>query len=274
MSKMRHGFTLVEVALFLAVTGLLFAGVMIGVQNSIWQQRYNDTVQNFTNFLRNIYSEVSNPQSPGDGRSDRAIYGKLVSFGQRYGLDGDKLSDSDQKIYVYDVVGDIDTSKISTGSVAEMLKKLNANVVIEEKNESGVTVGATLAGIVESYSPVWGSVIETTSDKENALFEGSILVVRHPEFGTINTLVSEEVIDVNNIIKLADYGTFDYGEVDELLTSKLDTSFKLEEVNFCVNPYGMGESGTAKRNIRIIKNARNSSGVEIIELDSENNPCL
>ena len=83
MSKMRRGFTLIEVALFLAVTGLLFAGVMVGVQNSIWQQRYNDTVQNFANFLRNVYSEVSNPQSSGNGRSEElAIYGKLISFGE------------------------------------------------------------------------------------------------------------------------------------------------------------------------------------------------
>ena len=36
----KRGFTMIEVALFLAITGALFAGVTVGVQNSIFQQRY------------------------------------------------------------------------------------------------------------------------------------------------------------------------------------------------------------------------------------------
>lgn len=300
MSKMRRGFTLIEVALFLAVTGLLFAGVMVGVQNSIWQQRYNDTVQNFANFLRNVYSEVSNPQSPGDGRSDRAIYGKLISFGQSYGLGGgeeDKLAAGEQKIFVYDVVGDVDASKVGTGSVTEVLKKLDANVVIGEKESDQYDnwVYATPAGIVESYSPIWSSAIERTKREDDAedynLYKGSILIVRHPKSGTINTLVSDGdddantidgdggVIDVNNTV-----GTFNSGNgsmesmaaIKSLLTDRLDT-FKAKEVNFCINPYGVGESGTVRHNIRIIKNARNASGVEIIDLDrdgEDGNKCV
>ena len=60
MRKNKLGFTLIEVSLFLAITGLLFLGVTLGVQNSIYQQRYNDAVQSFANFLGNIYDEVLN----------------------------------------------------------------------------------------------------------------------------------------------------------------------------------------------------------------------
>ena len=278
MSKIRHGFTLIEVALFLAVTGLLFVGVMVGVQNSIWQQRYNDTVQNFTNFLRNVYSEVSNPQSLGNGRSDRAIYGKLISFGQRYGLDGEELGEEEQKIYVYDVVGDADASKVGTGSVTEMLAKLNANVVIEEESgEDDGVIDVTPAGIVESYSPVWGSVVEMAKKEgventDNNLYEGSILIARHPKSGTVNTLVSDTVINVNETLENA-RKTGIYADIDGLLIDNLDT-FELEDADFCVNPYGIGEKGTMKRNIRIVKNARNSSGVEMVDLDGdESNKC-
>ncbi len=276
MSKMRRGFTLIEVALFLAVTGLLFAGVMVGVQNSIWQQRYNDTVQNFANFLRNVYSEVSNPQSSGNGRSEElAIYGKLISFGEKRGLDGAELDANTQKVFVYDVVGDVNAAKVGSGSIIELLEKLDANAVVRTKDK-GVTVNAKLAGIVESYSPIWGSVIEAAKgDSEHAannnLYKGSILIVRHPKSGAINTLVSDNVIEVNETLKYADWSS-SYGYIDELLTSKLST-FRLEDANFCVNPYGIGENGTTKRNIRIVKNARNSSGVEIIDLDSENDKC-
>ena len=86
MKKARRGFTLIEISFFLALTGALFVGIVAGTQNSLWQQKYNDSVQSFTNFLRDAYAQVANPQGIGDGRSDRAIYGKLIVFGQEYDL--------------------------------------------------------------------------------------------------------------------------------------------------------------------------------------------
>ena len=68
MSK-KHGFTIIEVSLFLAITALLFVGITVGTQNSINQQRYADSVNSFADFLRNVYSQVSNPQSAGKGNS-------------------------------------------------------------------------------------------------------------------------------------------------------------------------------------------------------------
>ena len=58
MSIKRKGFTLVEIALFLSITALLFAGIIVGTNNSIAQQRYTDAVQNFTELLRSVYPEV------------------------------------------------------------------------------------------------------------------------------------------------------------------------------------------------------------------------
>ena len=78
MKRNKNGFTIIEVSLFLAITGLLFLSVTLGVQNSIYQQRYNDSVQGFVNFLRNVYNEVLNVQSEGNGRHDKAIYGKMI----------------------------------------------------------------------------------------------------------------------------------------------------------------------------------------------------
>ena len=51
----KKGFTLIEVALFLAITGMLFIGIAAGVQNSIYQQKINDSVQGFAEFLRSVY---------------------------------------------------------------------------------------------------------------------------------------------------------------------------------------------------------------------------
>lgn len=275
MKHKKFGFTLIEVSLFLAITGMLFAGIAIGVTNSIWQQRFNDTTQNFAEFLRSIYSEVSNPQSIGSGRSEFAIYGKLVVFGETVGLDGQDLDLNEvQKVFVYDVIGSASGS--GTGDAATMLGDLGVNVIKavdwwDSAHSRIKTVDP--AGIVESYSPRWASAVEKTGS--NTVFTGSILVVRHPRSGTINTLVSDEVIEVNKIVREANHafatpgGSYSYAGT---LSSKLST-FTEKEIDFCVNPYGINETSSLRRNIRLVKNARNASGVEIIDLDGNENVC-
>ena len=270
MKRTRRGFTLIEVSFFLALTGVLFISIALGTQNSLWQQKYNDTVQNFTNFLRTAYSQVANPQGIGDGRSDRAIYGKLIVFGQEYDLKGEKIPKDEQRFFIYDVVGD--ATAVGTGSVIETFKALNINVVVEEVT-GGVITNVSTAGLADSYMPTWGAVIERTTYTPGAdnNFKGSILIVRHPRSGIINTLYSDRIIAVNEAIKNARLDG-NYDGTRNLVTSKLDY-FSVGEINFCVNPYGMGETGSFRRDIRIVKNARNSSGVEIIDQDSSENHC-
>lgn len=263
MGKMKSGFTLIEVGFFIVITGALFVGIIIGTQNSIWQQKYNDSVQSYTDFLRNVYSGVSNTQGQVDsgGRSDKAIYGKLISFGQKYDLNGEKLpEDGTQKIFVYDVIGDANGEGAST--LSESFVKLGANVFKEGKNGEAV-----IAGMAESYTPIWGAAIENVDGND---YEGTILVVRHPGSGMINTLVysgKNGIININEKIK----GNVQYVDVSKILTELLgdnatETSFfQLEQVDFCLNPYGQGVSSMLRRDIRILQNARNASSVEIID---------
>lgn len=292
------GFTLVEVALFLALTGLLFIGIIAGTGNSIAQQRFYDSTQSFAEFLRSIYSQVSNPEGVGTGRSEEyAIYGKMISFGQHYGLTGEPISGDEQKIFVYDVVGAVKGT--GTGSAANMLYEVGANVaVVAERDGSGTPIRMEVAGIAEAYEPRWGATIETTAVRstnrpENSgpnanIYEGTILVVRHPVSGTINTLVSSAVIEVNEYV-LSDHADTSIDKalrmLEEVLTLPrrnqtppddpymgmnsytVNDAFKVQEVNFCVNPGGMDEEAPLRWNIRLIDNARNASGVETIDRD-------
>ena len=114
MKRIRRGFTLVEVSLFLAITAAIFVSIAVGTQNSIFQQRYNDAVQNFAEFLRSIYSQVTNVQSEGDGRSGYAIYGKLVNF---------EIDNGNNKITTYNVVGEVAEDDLGNDNVLERLKK-------------------------------------------------------------------------------------------------------------------------------------------------------
>ena len=298
MVKFKRGFTLIEVALFLVVTGALFVGITAGVQNSIFQQRYNDSVQNFVEFLRGIYSETTNVQSAGDGRSEQAIYGKLVVFGESEDFAGNCVNGSEEAgdcvnttgaedrnvVFVYDVIGNIG-SNLESGNIIEALKELKANVVtVADKNEDdGSVTSVKAAGVVESYMPKWSAQIEPACTETGCSYEGfkgMVLVVRHPQSGTVYTYYSDEVIDVNEKIRnmnlnlgagvSIDMNVFEYVE-DGTVKNYLD-GFEMERIDFCINPNG-GESGGLRRDVRIIKGARNASGIETIAEDSSNNAC-
>lgn len=244
---------MIEVALFLAVTGLLFVGVTVGVQNSIYQQRYTDAVQSFADFLRNLYSETANVQGIKGGKSNKAIYGKLVSFGESTDLNGDSLDGN--AIYAYDVIGDI--GETETGDALSLLRALNADVVNKEGDE------LKLAGMVEDYRPKWATAIQKTNNFD--LYSGALLIVRHPSSGTIFTFVSDAQLDINNKLRSVS------GNVNkQVLTESLNSSvFTLKTVDYCLNPNGNIES-RMRADVRVARGASNSSGVTIV---SDGNEC-
>lgn len=306
--KKRKGFTLVEVVLFLAVSAMLFVGIIAGTGNSLQQQRYNDSVQNFVEFLRSVYSQVSNPQSVGGGNSDYALYGRLISFGQTVGFDGETTDDAGitgdaQRIYVYDVIGKVDL-KMTSGGLGELIKNLQVSVAKPVEIDGGWKVEP--AGQIETYLTRWSATIENTgkdadgkkiwNNPEDLLYKGSILVIRNPQSGTINTLVNDAVFDINEEIRKYndDRGgpigtarsTIVGGSEESRLREALgkwfmdyygdvnNPNFKPQEVDFCVNPYGVGVTNLGqRRNVRILRNSRNASGVLLIDLDSEDNKC-
>lgn len=285
MSK-RKGFTIIEVIMFMAISAALFIGVAVGMQNSIFQQRYNDTTQSFLEFLRSVYADVLNPQSTGAGNSDIALYGKLIVFGENRDITGDNISGSggDRPIFTYDVVGDADIN-VGAGSITNTLAGLNANVVKIERGTTGKITKVELMG-PEKYTPHFGAYIETTeqdSNGNNTLYEGSILIARHPGSGTVNTLKLNVPIQVNDEVRSATATIASGGNptsIETLLTKYLNGSaaeqFEVGEIDFCINPYAetMPSNAVSKRNIRIMENARNASGIELIDLDSSENRCI
>lgn len=266
----HKGFTFIEISLFLAVTAALFIGVALGVNNSIFQQQYNDTTQSFFEFLRSVYSEVSNPQSVGEGNSSYAIYGKLIVFGESVDILGDAVPEDEQQIFTYDVIGSAESG--NTGGIKELLKGLGVNVAMVTRDSANKINGISLSTPVK-YAPHWESSIETI---DGDVVEKSILVVRHPRSGTINTLVYDDVIEVNKTVIDAQSSCMmqsTCNAVTNLITDIMD-SFNVNEMDFCVNPYGLKISGaTPRRDIRILENARNASSVQLMELEGDENRC-
>lgn len=63
MGDKQKGFTIIEVILFVAISGLLTSMLMVGVSMSINRQQYRDSVQSYAGFLRSEYSKVVNVEN-------------------------------------------------------------------------------------------------------------------------------------------------------------------------------------------------------------------
>lgn len=264
MKGFKRGFTLVEVSLFLAITAAVFVGIAIGTQNSIFQQRYNDSVQSFAEFLRTVYSQVKNVQNgEGRGNSKQAIYGKLVTFGEEDDFNGD--GNTKNAIFTYNVIGNV--SGPESGDIMNQLASLGANVVYA--NDSGEY---EFAGYNESYVPRWGAEIQTTAGWNGTGyqdFKGALLIVRHPSSGVVYTKVlTDETIEVNKTIReTGGNGQEVVAAVQGVLQSALN-SFETKVVDFCVNPNG-NERSALRRDVRLARGLRNASGIQIITDERE-----
>ena len=270
MKHKKFGFTLLEMAIFLAMTGILFVGIIVGTQGSIRQQKYNDSVQSFVNFWKDIYASVANTQNynGGQGRTNQAIYGKLVVFGQKSGLSSS--SDFDERmVFTYDVIGDATVS--TTGTALEVLYELGSvpkNYINVVTFENGSVYSS---GAADSYLPTWGAEIQ---NEDGDLFKGSILVVRHPRSGVINTYKSKDsnVLNVNEMLRCNKEEQVNNFLRDALFKNK-NPLFEIGDVNFCINSEDIGLDMNRRVDIKLVENARNIAGIEVLSFDNSENAC-
>ncbi|MDO5481072.1 MAG: hypothetical protein Q4F60_01855 [Candidatus Saccharibacteria bacterium] len=207
LRKHRVGFTIIEVSLFLAITALLFVAIATTTRSRIETQRYNEAINDYVEFLHNVYSEVENtqnvaPPSAGrkctsdsnvdieksfSGQSDCAFYGKVIIFGE----DG---NGNYNKITVADLVGE-------TIEHGESLEKRFDDLSPEVKNlgKSADDIFGSLlavhagiyynpgefAGNHYEYKISYNYRVENTSGD---LYNGTLIIARAPSDNQIHTL--------------------------------------------------------------------------------------
>jgi type II secretory pathway pseudopilin PulG len=105
----QGGFTIIEIMLFIAVSGLLLGVTVFGTYNMIFSSRFTDTISSAASFLQTQYEEARSGVRPvgttancgdvsvGAGKSDQVLIGKAIIFGYQ---------DSAQLIRSYYVLGD------------------------------------------------------------------------------------------------------------------------------------------------------------------------
>ena len=196
-TQVNQGFTIIETMLVLAVTGLMIAGLLVGLGSSISNQRYLDSVSSFKSLLQDQYSQIDNVTNDRDnnwscgvsatpvesqnggiapGQSDCVLLGRYV------GVVGDKIT-------MATVVGYPNTAATSTATIASV--------------RDNYTLGISTSSI-EQTSLEWGARIAwpKESDAEQVLSSArslAVLMIRSPEDGTTYTFTSDTVNEIDSV---------------------------------------------------------------------------
>lgn len=306
----KNGFTLVEISLVLGIAALMLIGFMSGIAATINRQRYTDATNDFADFLRRMYSETINVQNSRSGslftynngeeefyycnlagisahesgelstssqetdglpgRTNCAIYGKLINFGEK----------DDNTIYIYDVVGlavDIH-NPVSASSTAGELAAVYVDTLTLSQGSNGIC-SVSPAGAMETYHTSWGASIETAGSDTHEPFRGALLIVRSPNSGAIRTYVMEgqvmgiqEVIDKDTAVScnsitpvMTEVSMNRASLVDHLNGTDLNQQFEMKDADFCVSYDGLFSSLRQRNNIRVVADGHNSTAVQFIE---------
>ena len=306
-TRNRSGFTIMEVSLFLALSGFLMVGLIASANMSVNRQRYSDSVNSVSDFLRGIYTDVlnvSNDKTPSSmpngedaGRTTTAIYGKLLIFGEQKYEGGE--AHSSETVHIYDVVGDaVNSASISATNTLDVLRMVNANIIYN----AGTNVSKDYHAYRDTtYTAPWDATLENgtanSSFADGTQFLRMILIVRSPTSGTIHTYISSEyypdntgqrvqIPDLANALETGAHtvaGRNGSAELVNLFTEYLGNPnastpvpsiFSEQQIDICVDSDDLGNSGN-RRDVRVNLRAANSSGVNMVEQDdlkSDDNP--
>lgn len=188
----QAGFTIIEVMLVLAITGLMLVGVMAGSSAQVSQQEYRSSVQSLQSELQSQYTDAQNPTidrtlgqgvggagncsgSPSRGASsDCFVVGRLISS-----TDGKTLTEQP-------VLG-ISPSAGSSSTPINGTTVPPPSASAPSPNQWGLVVD-TAATATSSYTVNWGAQIKipvTAGAAPSTSF--SILVIMSPADGSLQT---------------------------------------------------------------------------------------
>lgn len=232
-TKTASGFTIIEVMLFLAVTGALAAGVLVGSGISIGQQRYKDSVNSLKSLLQSQYSETANTVNDRSGVESCNSSAAITPFGSSQArgtssclLMGRFLAvDPDGKtITISNVIGSrIPDAPVGTNDIAELQNyKLAASPLNQE--HASISWGAQLV------------VPKSTSSQPL-----SMLIVRSPLSGSTFTF-SSTLSPQPTLKTLVDTSATTSAQTVDLCVQGAAGTFVGNQLAVRINPYASSPS--------------------------------
>ena len=199
----KHGFTIIEVVLFLGVSGLMVFGILAGTGTAINQQRYRDSVTTLMSHLQGQYNEVANVNNARTGewncnsstaaiRTDAPEEGGAARGATDCAVAGKYIQFSGEEVIAQTVIAKNVRFDDKILSDVEALKQ--SNLIIS-------TIDQT------TYAPEWDTrlVQSATDDSPVQMY---MLIVRSPLTGSIRTFISFEapgqlsssLVDIESLI--------------------------------------------------------------------------
>jgi type II secretory pathway pseudopilin PulG len=183
----KHGFTIIETMLFLAITGFLVIAILVGSGVSIGQQRYRDSVNSLKAYIQQQYNEAGSivngrgsawtcnaaaaiaetPPASGQSRgtSECVILGRYITVDEA----GTKLTASN-------VVGYKSGTTATTSDITEL--KTNYTLSVSPINQ-------------ETKEVSWGA--QVVKQKTTTPMPFSMLIIRSPLSGSVLGFTAEGV---------------------------------------------------------------------------------
>lgn len=185
----QRGFTVIELMLFLGITGGLFAALMVGVNTNITQQRYKESVMSYAALLQKQFSEVQNTRNERDGSlkcSDGIIDDSGTGTTDPRGASSCVILGryvfikEGRRIETGSVIGK-DTTNARPGNDIEVLRLFDPKV-----SEYG-----------KEITPVdWQSTLKMP---EGGNVSASFLVLRSPVSGLLRVFASKDEVSPSNL---------------------------------------------------------------------------
>ncbi len=238
----KAGFTIIETMLFLAITGLLIASMLVGVGTSINVQRYRDSVMSLKSLLQDQYSQITSVNNSRDGSwsCDSAAQTSQTGTKEARGQSdcvilGRYITIADSEVTIVPVTG-VQPSVSPVGNDITVLNSYNFGISSSGEQKSTLDWGTRIAW------PVSGSGSRPTATTPRSI---AILIVRSPDSGSVYTFTSNDISPTNDLKSMLVAGESTPGQGGRTI---------------CIDPNGL--LITSKLAIFIHAFATNSSAIE------------
>ncbi len=186
----QDGFTIIEISLVFAISGLLLASMLAGISLSIQRQRFSDAVNGTQSFLQQQYNETQvtiNDRNADDcgpesrGASDCLIIGKVIDLGKGDG------SLEETTLHSYQVIIDQKAAYDAMNATSPP----GDEELLDDINTATQAIQSTQGD--QDYVIPWGAKYSTIEDSEGKALPSDtsdlryLLIVRSPISGIINT---------------------------------------------------------------------------------------
>jgi type II secretory pathway pseudopilin PulG len=188
-AKTQTGFTIIEVMLFLAITGMLATAILVGSGVAIGQQRYRDSVGSLQSYIQQQYNKVVNVTNDRDKAWTCDSNGNVTQ--EDNASAGEARGTSDCVVMGRLVTVDATGTNL-TSSVVVGYRNPNAGMGTSDIAEISANYKLGLAPIDRDDESVnWGA--QVVKAKTATPMPLSILIVRSPLSGATLTFTKEGV---------------------------------------------------------------------------------